>query len=83
MAKKGSGSKARGQAKWHGATVHGQGHSDPKMVFFGNIPGDMPEAEFRDQVTAKVGEIAEIKLYPPARSWRLISQSCATKYLRF
>jgi len=72
MAKKGWSSKAKVQGQ-------GQGHVDPKKVFFGNIPADLPEAQFKVIVTAKVGEIVEVKAYPPARSRFLISQSCANK----
>ena len=82
MSKKGSSGKAPGQ--WPAAKDQGHGHGQSKHVFFGGIPWFVTEAEFKTMVTAKAGEIAEVKAYKPGwKSWRLSSQSCATKHVRF
>ena len=53
----------------HGGTtaLREYGHGT-KKVFFGNIPPDMPEAQFLEIVQDKVGTVATIKQNNPGQS---------------
>ena len=62
-------SKANQWGSWKQATKdNGSGH---KKVFFGNIPASMPEAEFREIVQGKVGDVAMVKQNKPGPSCSL------------
>ena len=58
---------AKKNAKGHKRHGHEDGQGKTK-VFFGNIPAQMPEAELREIVKGKAGDIATVHRHDPGPS---------------